>query len=351
MRSLDLNLANMQVKTEQELEELLSRPDDATIEAMRQLDGDLLILGAGGKMGPSLARLARRACDKAGINKRVIAVARFSNSDLIAQFASDNIETIPCDLLDRDALEKLPDIPNVVFMAARKFGTSGNEHLTWAMNTFLPGLVAERFRHSRIVAFSTGNVYPLLPISDGGAHESTPVGPVGEYAQSALGRERMFEYGSAQWGTKAVLLRLNYAVELRYGVLVDIGLSVFERRPISLAMSRANVIWQGEANAWCLRSFAFCQSPPLVLNITGAEALSVREIANEFGQKFGITPIFKSEAEGPTALLSNSSKARNLFGDPKFSPSQMIELIASWIRDGGSLLNKPTHFQARDGKF
>jgi len=341
----------MQVKTEQELEELLSRPDDATIDAMRQLEGDLLILGAGGKMGPSLARLARRACDKAGIKKRVIAVARFSNSNLIAQFAADNIEAVPCDLLNRDALEKLPDIHNVVFMAARKFGTSGNEHLTWAMNTFLPGLVAERFRHSRIVAFSTGNVYPLLPISEGGAHEATPVAPVGEYAQSALGRERMFEYGSAQWGTKAVLLRLNYAVELRYGVLVDIGLSVFEKRPISLAMPRVNVIWQGEANAWCLRSFALCQSPPLILNITGAEALSVRDIANEFGQMFGINPIFKSEAEGSTALLNDSSKARDLFSDPKISPSQMIELITNWIRDGGSFLNKPTHFQARDGKF
>lgn len=350
-RSPDSNLVNMHVKTEQELEELLSRPDDATVEAMRQLDGDLLILGAGGKMGPSLARLARRACDKAGTNKRVVAVARFSNSALIPQFAADNIEVISCDLLNSDALEKIPDIPNVVFMAARKFGTSGNEHLTWAMNTLLPGLVAERFRHSRIVAFSTGNVYPLLPISDIGAHEATPVDPVGEYAQSALGRERMFEYGSAQWGTKAVLLRLNYAVELRYGVLVDIGLSVFERRPISLAMPRVNVIWQGEANAWCLRSFALCQSPPLILNITGGAALSVREIANEFGEKLGVSPIFKSEAEGSTALLSDSTKARGLFGDPKMGPSQIIEFIANWIRDGGALLNKPTHFEARDGRF
>ena len=341
----------MQIRSEQELEELLSRPDDDTVEAMRHLDGDLLILGAGGKMGPSLARLARRACDKAGMKKRVVAVARFSNSNLIAQFAADNIETIPCDLLDRDALEKLPNIPNVIFMAARKFGTLGNEHLTWAMNTFLPGLVADRFRHSRIVAFSTGNVYPLVPISDEGANEATPVDPVGEYAQSALGRERMFEYASAQWGTKVVLLRLNYAVELRYGVLVDIGLSVFEKRPISLAMPRVNVIWQGEANAWCLRSFALCQSPPLILNITGAEALSVRDIANEFGQKLGVSPIFKPEAEGQTALLSDSSKARSFLGDLKVSPSQMIDLIANWIRDGGALLNKPTHFQARDGRF
>jgi nucleoside-diphosphate-sugar epimerase len=235
-------------------------------------------------------------------------------------------------------------------MAARKFGTSGNEHLTWAMNTLLPGLVADRYRHSRIVAFSTGNVYPLVPISEPGARENTPANPVGEYAQSALGRERMFEYGSAKWGTRTVVLRLNYAVELRYGVLVDIGLSVFERRPISLAMSRVNVIWQGEANAWCLRSFAFCQSPPLILNITGAEALSVRQIATEFGQHFGIEPTFEAD-EGSTALLSDSTKARTLFGNPKVSPTEMIAWIASWIRNGGALLNKPTHFQARDGRF
>src|SRR5215813_11695129 len=192
----------MNNQTETELEELLSRPDDKTAEAMASLDGDLLILGAGGKMGPSLARLARRACERAGINKRIIAVARFSNPGLPAELGGASIETITCDLLDRDALSRLSDIPNVIFMAARKFGTSGEAHLTWAMNTYLPGLVAERYRDSRIVAFSTGNVYPLRSISQGGAQESTPVAPVGEYAQSALGRERMFEYASARWGTR-----------------------------------------------------------------------------------------------------------------------------------------------------
>src|SRR5436305_1524460 len=325
----------MHIQTEPELEELLSRPDDETAAAMGSLEGDLLILGAGGKMGPSLARLARRSCERAGVSKRILAVARFTNSSLAAELSAAGIETITCDLLDREALARLPDIPNVIFMAARKFGTSGEAHLTWAMNTYLPALVAERYRSSRIVAFSTGNVYPLRPISQGGAKETTPVDPVGEYAQSALGRERMFEYASANWGTRVVLLRLNYAVELRYGVLVDIGLAVFERRPIDLAMPKVNVIWQGEANAWCLRCFPLCQSPPLVLNITGRETLSVRELALEFGRHFGIEPTFVSDADGPTALLSDATKARGLFGDPRISSDEMISWIADWIRNGG----------------
>jgi NAD dependent epimerase/dehydratase family len=339
------------IKTESELEELLSRPDDVTASAMAALDGDLLILGAGGKMGPSLARLARRAIDQAGAKKRVIAVARFTNAQIPAAFAEQGIESIACDLLDRSSLDKLPNVPNVIFMAARKFGTSGEEHLTWAMNTYLPGLVTERFRNSRIVAFSTGNVYPLRALNDGGAVETTPVDPVGEYAQSALGRERMFEYGSMRWRTPAVILRLNYAVELRYGVLVDIGRAVFEGRPIDLCMPGVNVIWQRDANSWCLRSFAHCQSPPLVLNITGPETLSVRELALEFGQHFGIEPIFISSTNGSTALLSDVSKARGLFGNPTVQPREMVEWIANWIRHGGAVLNKPTHFQTRDGKF
>ena len=341
----------MHIQTEPELEDLLSRPDDTTGAAMASLEGDLLILGAGGKMGPSLARLARRSCERAGVSKQIVAVARFTNSSLAANLRATGIETISCDLLDREALARLPDIPNVVFMAARKFGTSGEAHLTWAMNTYLPGLVAERYRHSRIVAFSTGNVYPLRSISQGGAKETTPVNPVGEYAQSALGRERMFEYASAKWGTRVVVLRLNYAVELRYGVLVDIGLAVFEHRPIDLAMPKVNVIWQGEANVRCLRSFSLCQAPPFVLNITGSETLAVREVALEFGRHFGSEPRFVSEAEGPSALLSDASKARGLFGDPKISPQEMISGIANWIANGGPLLNKPTHFQARDGRF
>src|SRR5438067_3080058 len=284
----------MHIQTEPELEDLLSRPDDATADAMASLEGDLLILGAGGKMGPSLARLAHRSCERAGIRKRIVAVARFTNSSLAADLSAAGIETITCDLLDRESLSGLPDIPNVVFMAARKFGTSGEAHLTWALNTYLPGLVAERYRDARIVAFSTGNVYPLQAVKGGGARESTPVEPQGEYAQSALGRERMFEYGSAKWGTPVVILRLNYAIDLRYGVLVDIATAVFHRRPIDLSMAAVNVIWQGDANAACLRSFAHCQSPPLILNITGPETLSVRSIAEEFGRPFAVVPLFTS---------------------------------------------------------
>ena len=341
----------MKIQTEAELEERLSRPDEATASAMAALDGDLLILGVGGKMGPSLARLARRAADHAGVKKRVIAVARFTNNKLPSELASEGIETIVCDLLEPGKLAELPEIPNVIFMAARKFGTAGGEHLTWAMNTHLPGLVAERYRNSRIVAFSTGNVYPLRKLDEGGASENTPVGPVGEYAQSALGRERIFEYGSARWGTPVAILRLNYAVELRYGVLVDIGRSVFERRSIDLCMPFVNVIWQGDANSQCLRSFAHCQSPPFILNITGTEALSVREIALEFGRHFGIDPEFVATAEGTSALLSDVAKAREIFGTPSISPAEMIEWIADWIKLGGNMLDKPTHFQTRDGKF
>ena len=280
------------INNDAELEERLSRPSDADAAALAAMDGDLLILGAGGKMGPSLARLARRAADKAGVKKRVIAVARFSDASLPAELAADGIETITADLLEPGELEKLPDIPNVIYMAAKKFGTAGAEHLTWAMNTHLPGLVASRFRNSRIVAFSTGNVYPLRSLSEGGAVESTPVAPVGEYAQSALGRERMFEYGSAKWGTPVVILRLNYAIDLRYGVLLDIGQAVYQRQPVDLRMPLVNVIWQGDANSWCLRSFAHCQSPPFVLNITGPETLAVREIAADFGRHFGVEPQF-----------------------------------------------------------
>jgi dTDP-4-dehydrorhamnose reductase len=339
------------IKNIEELEDHLSRPTEADAAAMSALNGDLLILGVGGKMGPSLARLARRAAALAGSHIRIVAVARFSNASLPAQLAAQGIETISCDLLEPGALSRLPEIPNVIFMAARKFETSGAEHLTWAMNTFVPGLVAERYRNSRIVAFSTGNVYPLRSLSEGGAVESTPVGPVGEYAQSALGRERMFENGSHRWGTSAAILRLNYAVELRYGVLVDIARAVFERRPISLAMPYVNVIWQRDANSWCLRSFVHCQSPPFVLNITGPETLSVRELAIEFGQHFGTEPIFGPEPEGSTSLLNNAAKAGSLFGRPTATPAEMIGWIADWIRQGGVMLNKPTHFQTRDGKF
>lgn len=333
------------IHNEAELEERLSRPTEEDIRALAALHGDLLILGAGGKMGPSLAKLARRAS-----NKRVIAVARFSDPGVAAELRASGIETVPCDLLEPGALTQLPDAPNVVFMAARKFGTSGSEHLTWAMNTFLPGLVAERYRASRIVAFSSGNVYGLEAVSGDGSTESSPVAPAGEYAQSVLGRERMFEYASSRWHTKIALLRLNYAVDLRYGVLVDIASAVFEGRPVDLRMGMVNVIWQGDANSMCLRSFAHCQAPPRIINITGPEKLSVREVAREFGRRFEKTPVF-SGGEGQTALLNNAAAAHRLFGLPKVTAAQMLDWVAHWIASGGRLLNKPTHFEARDGRF
>jgi len=340
----------MRIETEAELEEFLSRPSDADVAAIAQLDGDLLILGAGGKMGPGLARRARRAAQKGGVCKRIVAVARFSDPRLRESLASDGIETLASDLLHPGALSQLPDISNVIFMAARKFGTTGAEDLTWAINTYLPGLIAERYRASRIVAFSTGNVYALRHAMQGGAVESTPAAPEGEYAQSALGRERMFEYGSRQWGTPVAILRLNYAIDLRYGVLLDIGTAVFERRPIDLRVALVNVIWQGDANSICLRSFALCQSPPCFLNLTGPETLSVRYIAEEFGRRFCVQPTFSSE-EMPTALLSNAARAHQMFGYPTVTISEMIDWTAAWISSGGARLNKPTHFEVRDGKF
>ena len=336
--------------TTDQLDEVLSRPTPADCEAMRSLQGDLLILGVAGKMGPSLAARARRACDQAGIRKRVIGVSRFSDGGLRAGLEQAGIETMAADLLDRNALQTLPDAPNVIFMAGRKFGTQGGEHWTWAMNVLLPALVAERFRAARIVAFSSGNVYPLRKVTEGGATEEITAGPIGEYAQSVLGRERIFQYYAEQCGTASVLLRLNYAVEMRYGVLVDIGRKVYEQRPVDVTMGHVNVIWQGDANSVTLRSFGLCSVPPAVLNVTGPETLTVRWIAGRFGELFGIAPRLEG-AEAPSALLNDARRCHGLFGPPEVSVEQAIEWTAEWIRAGGASLNKPTHFEARDGRF
>jgi nucleoside-diphosphate-sugar epimerase len=333
------------IRTEEELEEVLSRPSARDVESLRALDGDLMILGAGGKMGPSLARRARRALDEAGKANRVIAVSRFSDGAIAERLRSWGIEAVPCDMLAPAALDRLPDAPNVIFMAARKFGSTGNPGLTWATNVLLPGLAAQRYRDSRIVAFSTGNVYPLLPVTSGGATESTAVEPVGEYAQSAMGRERMFEFASQEYGTRVAILRLNYAVELRYGVLVDIARKVLSGTAVDLAMGYVNVIWQGDANSVCLRALEHCDSPPFVLNLTGAETLAVRDLATRFG-----TPVFEGTEAG-TALLSNAALCERLFGEPEISIDQAAVWARGWLEAGGSLLGKPTHFQVRDGRF
>jgi nucleoside-diphosphate-sugar epimerase len=328
----------------------LLKPSEALIADVAKLDGDLIILGAGGKMGPDLARLAKRVIDIGGLKKEVIAVARFSEPELQKALEQQGIKTITTDLLDDAELQKLPAVQNVLYLAGMKFGTTGKESLTWAMNSYLPGRVAEKFKDSRIVVFSTGNVYPLMPASSGGATEKEPPAPIGEYAQSCLGRERIFQYFSTKHSTPTLIYRLNYANDLSYGVLVDIAKAVKEQRAIDLRMGYVNVIWQGEANELALRCLNRCSSPTSVLNITGPETVSVRNIAESFGRMFNRKPRFINE-EQSAALLSNASESYRLFGAPKVSLDQMIELIAAWIEVGGKTLNKPTHFQEREGKF
>ncbi len=301
-------------------------------------------------MGPSLARRLRRAADQAGVQPRIFAVSRFSDPAGRRSLSEAGVEVIAADLLERNQVAQLPDAPNVVFMAGRKFGSTGAESLTWAMNALLPALVAERYRGSRIVAFSSGNIYPLVPTSSGGCTEASSPGPVGEYAQSVLARERILQYFSDRNFTPMTLLRLNYAVELRYGVLLDIGTRVYGRIPVPLGTGSVNVIWQGDANSVCLRSFGLCQSPPAVLNVTGPEILSVREVAARFGEIFGTAPQLEG-TEADTALLNNASWCHRLYGFPSVPVRTLIEWTAHWIRSGGPTLNKPTHFEARDGRF
>jgi len=333
-----------------QLEALLSEPTAGVVRAMSALDGDILVLGVGGKIGPSLARMAKRASDLAGVNRRVIGVSRFSSSSLEHQLQAWGIETMHCDLLNPQSLSELPDVPNVVFMAGMKFGSTGQEWLTWAINTHLPGLVANQFRHSRMAVFSTGNVYGLSPVSSGGSRESDSVNPTGEYAMSCVGRERMFEHFSRANSTKISILRLNYAAELRYGVLLDTALRVHTGQPVPLSMGYLNTIWQGDASAMSLESLGCATVPPNVINITGPDLLSVRWIAEEFAKRLGKGVRFEGQ-EASDALLSNAQKAYQLFGRPRISLPQLMDWIADWVSVGGPTLAKPTHFEERAGRF
>ncbi|HKO79850.1 MAG TPA: NAD(P)-dependent oxidoreductase [Chitinophagaceae bacterium] len=328
----------------------LLQPSDELVSEIATLDGDILILGAGGKMGPDLARLAKHAIDKTGVRKKVIGVSRFSEQGLQDQLEQEGIKTYRADLLQDDQLQALPDVKNVIYMAGTKFGTSGKESLTWAMNSYLPGRVAEKYKHSRIVVFSTGNVYHLTPVLSGGATEAYPAEPVGEYAQSCLGRERLFQYFSSVYDTPLLIFRLNYANDVSYGVLLDIARAVKEDKPIDLNMGHVNVIWQGDANERALRSLLHCETPAKILNIAGPETVSVRWLAEEFGRIFGRTPKFLNE-EQATALLSNAAESFKLFGYPNVSLKTMMGVLAEWINQGGKVLNKPTHFQEREGQF
>lgn len=335
------------IESEDQLDELLSRADQEAVATLDRNPGDVVILGAGGKMGPSLARMVRRA---ASSGTRVTAVARFSDRSLERALNGIGIETRRCDLLNREAVMGLPDAPNVIFMAGQKFGTTDDPSRTWAINTLAPALVAERYGGSRIVVFSTGCVNPLVSVGSGGSVESDALHPIGEYSNACVARERIFEYYSRSNGTPAALFRLNYAIDLRYGVLVDVARKVFAREPIDLTTGYVNLIWQGDANAMAIRCLAIAESPPRAINVTGPETVAIRDLAVEFGRQFGKEPIFEGH-ESETALLSNSSEAHRLFGRPSVTVNQMIEWTADWVRHGRRLLDKPTHYDARDGRY
>ena len=334
----------------EQLVDSLLQPSEALIADVTKLDGDFLILGIGGKVGPSLAKLLKQAIDRAGLKKRVIGVSRLTEPGLKEELESNGVETIAADLLNDADLQSLPDVKNVLYLAGTKFGTTGKEAFTWAMNAYLPGRVAEKYKNSRIVVYSTGNVYPLTPVFAGGADESIAPSPVGEYGQSCLGRERMFQHFSNQYQTPVLIYRLNYANDLRYGVLLEIAKAVREERELDLRMGHVNVIWQGDANEYAIRSLLHASAPAKFLNITGPETASVRWIASEFGKIFGKQPRFVGE-EQSTALLSNAAESFRLFGYPKVPLLQMIRLTAAWMEEGGKTISKDTHFQEREGKF
>ena len=301
-------------------------------------------------MGPSLATMVRRAMDALGRRDRVIAVSRFSSREAAAALSEAGVETLSCDLLDRSAVQKLPDAPHVIFMAGQKFGTTDAPWRTWAMNTLVPAIAAERYRASRMVAFSTGNVYPLTPAPGPGACETDALAPVGEYAASCLGRERVLEYAAAAHGLRVAIVRLNYAHDLRYGVLTDLARSIWDGRPVNLRMGYANVIWQGDANARAIQCLAYAASPPFVLNVTGLQAISIRDVARQLGERFGRDVRYEG-TEAADALLSDASRSAELFGPPETSVSELVQWVADWTRRGAPTLGKPTHFETRDGAF
>ncbi|MFO0808388.1 MAG: NAD(P)-dependent oxidoreductase [Gemmataceae bacterium] len=337
------------ISSEHRLDDLLSEPPPAVVETMGRLTGDLIVLGVAGKMGPSLARMAKRASDAAGVRRRVIGVSRFSAGDE-AELGAHGVETVRCDLLADGALARLPDAANVLYLAARKFGSTGDEATTWAINSHLPGTVCRRYRGRRIVALSTGNVYRLVPADGGGSREDDPPEPVGEYAMSCLGRERVFEFFSRTDGTPVALIRLFYACDLRYGVLVDVARRVLAGEPVDLTTGYFNTIWQGDANAMILQAFDRVASPPWVVNVSGPERLAVRDVATRFGTLLG-RPVRFTGTESETALLSNPERRRATLGTPRVTADELIEWVGAWVGRGGRCLGKPTHFEARDGRY
>src|SRR5690625_3755337 len=332
------------------IEEQLTRPSADLIRDVKGIKGDFILLGIGGKMGVSMGRLLVDALKEAGSEAKVYGVSRFSDPRAKKEVEASGVTAIPCDLLDEEGLQALPEVENVIYLAGHKFGTVDNEDFAWAMNTYLPGRVAEKFKNSNIVAFSSGNVLPFVKVNEGGVDEDVPPQPIGEYAQYCLGRERIFKYFSKKNGTPMLIYRLNYAVDFRYGVIMEIAKSVLSEKPIDLRTENVNVIWQGDANEIAVRSLLHCTSPAKMLNVTGPETLSVRWVAKEFGKLFEKEPLFQYEAEG-TALLNNASECHKLFGYPKVTIREIIDITAQWLLNGGEELDKPTHFQERGGKF
>lgn len=339
------------ISTVEALDEALSRPTPGVLDTLRALEGDVMVLGAGGKMGPTLARMVRRGLDEIGHgHRRVIAVSRFSSASAALALQQHGVETIACDLLDRAAVTALPDAPNIIFMAGQKFGTSDAPELTWVMNTLVPAIVAERFAKSRIVVFSTGCVYPLMPSDGPGASESSPLTPPGEYANSCVGRERVFTHFAKQNGTRTLLFRLCYAIDLRYGVLLDVAQKVAQGVPVDVTMGAANVIWQGDANARAIQCLAHAGSPPVALNVTGLERVSIRSLAQRFGELLDRPPLIVG-VESPMAWIWDAAQSYELFGPPMVSLDEMIEATVHWLQQGGATIGKPTHFEIQDGQF
>lgn len=336
--------------TEEKLDQLLTTPSDALVADMKKIEGDIMVLGAGGKMGPTLCILAKNAIEKAGIQKRVIAVSRFTDPIATELLHNHNVETISCDLLDTDKLRQLPEVENVIYMAGRKFGTDGSEWQTWAMNATLPAFVVEKFKKSNIVVFSSGNIYPIVPLSSGGCTERDKVGPIGEYTMSCLARERAFEYGANHFGTKVFMYRLNFAVDLRYGVLYDMADKILKGEPISITTPCLNCIWQGSANEIAIRGLLHAAAPAKIMNVTGPETVSIQKAARMLGEFLGKEPIFEGEP-GNDAYLNDSAEAMETFGYPAVSIRTLIRWQAEWILDGGRGLGKPTHFEERKGSY
>ncbi|MFV0254033.1 MAG: NAD-dependent epimerase/dehydratase family protein [Beutenbergiaceae bacterium] len=336
--------------TTAELMAEMTEPSDRLVADMANISGDIAVTGVGGKVGPTVAILAAKALQKAGSSARVHGIARFSDGQLARQLQEHGVNPVVADLTDDAALATLPEVENHIYMVGHKFGTTGNEHHTWMMNSYLPGRLAQRYRDARTVMYSTLLVYPMAPVAAGGSREQDPVGPWGEYAASCVGRERVFEHFARANGTPLTVFRLGYSIETRYGVLAEIAAAVHDQQPIDLSMGHASVIWQGDVAEYTLRSLIVADTPPAYLNITGPEIVPIRWLAERFGERFGIDPTFVGQ-EQPTAYVLDGSRAHQLFGYPRIPLLDMIDRVAGWTSAGGESIGKPTKFQERGGRF